>query len=102
MDGMLNVVMRHKVMAAMVLLTALAVVANLVAMQMTDEVSWSAFDFAALTVFLLGVGLVIEVATAAFRSSTHKVAIGAVVAVAAAVVFVELAVGLVGSPIAGS
>jgi len=102
MNGTVNMVLRHKVMAVIVVVTALVLVGNLAAMQMTDRVSWSWFDFALISVFLLGTGMVLDVAVGAFRNSTHKVAIGAAIAVAAAVLFVELSVGLVGSPIAGS
>ena len=102
MNGIVNVVLRHKVLAVMMLVAGLAMVGNLVAMQVTEEVNWSAFDFAALTVFLLVVGVVLEVATGAFRTGAGKLAIGAAVVGAAAIVFIELAVGIVGSPIAGS
>lgn len=102
MDAMMNVVGRYKVISAAVLITALALAANLAAMQFTDRVSWSAFDFALISVFLLGFGVAIEFAVSAFRKSTHKLVVGAAVVAVAAVLFVELSVGLVSSPIAGS
>lgn len=102
MNAAMTVVLRHKAIAVLVVVAGIAMLANLVAMQVTDEVNWSAFDFAALSVFMLGVGVVLEVATGEFRTSARKFAIGAAVVGAAAIVFIELAVGIVGSPIAGS
>lgn len=102
MDAVMDAMHRHKVMTAAVVLTAVVLVANLVAMQASDGASWSAFDFALMSVFLLGFGAILDGATSLFRNSTHKLAIGAGVVAVAALLFVELSVGLVGSPIAGS
>lgn len=102
MNAITNALLRHKVMSIVVLGTLIVLAANLVAMRFTDSVNWSAFDFALISVFLIGFGFVLDRAVALFRTTTHKAAIGATVVIAAAVLFVELSVGLVGSPIAGS
>jgi hypothetical protein len=102
MNALTGFLLRHKIMVTVVVGTIFILATSLVAMQFTDGVSWSAFDFALMSVFLIGFGFILERATAVFRSSTHKAAIGAAVVVVAAVLFVELSVGLVGSPLAGS
>lgn len=102
MNALTDFLLRHKIMSIVVVGTVIILAANLVAMQFTDRVGWSAFDFALASVFLIGFGFILDRVMAAFRNSTHKVSIGAAVVFAAAVLFVELSVGLVGSPIAGS
>lgn len=74
----------------------------LVTMPFSGRMQWSAFDFALIGVFFVVVAFALEVALKVFRRSTHKLEIAAIVGVAAAILWVELAVGLVGSPLAGS
>lgn len=102
MTQTMTFLLQRKVMLVAVAVFAVAATTSLVSMQLTDEVDWGVFDFAALGVLVLGTGLLIEVAMAAFRSAMARVVIGGLLAVAAALVFVELAVGLIGTPFAGS
>lgn len=68
-----------------------------IAMQFTDEVNWSASDFIIFGAMLLVAGFAVELAQA--RSASPSYRAGSVVAVAAAflLVWVNLAVGIVGS-----
>jgi len=83
--------------------TAAMLMVPLVAMQFTREVNWTAGDFVAAAVLLAGTGMLFEVAAAA-RLYTRRARLSAVAVIALgfALVWAELAVGIVGSPAAGS
>lgn len=73
-----------------------------VAMQFTREVNWTASDFVLMGVLLLGTGLLLQFAANKIRSSRSRLlAIGAI-GLGLLFVWAELAVGIVGSPFAGS
>ena len=63
---------------------------------------WSAFDFAAAGVLLLGAGLAIEVALRLVTKWEYRIAACVGILAVLALLWIEVAVGLFGSPIAGS
>ena len=73
---------------------ALILCVPLVAMQFTDEVNWTAFDFAAAGALLLGTGLAYEFAASRARSRTGRIAVGAGLMVALLLIWAHLAVGV--------
>lgn len=73
----------------------------LAAMQFTNEVQWTAFDFMAAAMLLLALGLSIELIARHIRTQTLKIAALAVLLLTFLFVWAELAVGIVGSPIGG-
>lgn len=73
-------------------IVALLLIAPLVAMQFTDAVAWTAFDFAAAAVLLVGGMLAYEVIAA--RLPRARVFAGATIGAMVAVVWAEAAVGL--------
>lgn len=75
---------------------ALLLLLPLVAMQFTREVAWSAADFAAAAVLLVGGGTIFEVAARYVADAKLRVVIGALVVVAVALVWLEGAVGIFG------
>lgn len=81
--------------------TALILMVPLVAMIFSDETNWNWFDFAVMGTLLIGSGLIFELVTsklnAKYRPAAAVVVIGAVV-----LIWAEMAVGIFGSPIAGS
>ncbi|RZJ65093.1 MAG: hypothetical protein EOO50_15060 [Flavobacterium sp.] len=76
--------------------------APLVAMQFTDEVNWTASDFAIAAFLLYGTGLAIEFVLTMVKRTDYRIGICVAILLALAVVWVEMAVGIFGSPIAGS
>ena len=84
------------------LVTAAILLVPFIAMQFTGEVNWSAFDFVVAGVLLGGTGLAYVLSTMKMSSPRSRLAIGAVLAVALVLVWAELAVGLFGTPFAGS
>lgn len=72
------------------------------AMRFTDEVKWSSFDFIVAGLLLLGTGLACEFALRVIRKPQHRIAVCAAILAALVLVWIELAVGLFGTPFAGS
>lgn len=77
--------------------TGLILLAPLVAMQLTADVTWTGFDFAVAAALLIGTGLLFELALRKLHTKPARVKAGAVLGVALLLVWAELAVGIVGS-----
>jgi hypothetical protein len=85
-----------------VLGTAVILLVPVVAMQFTDQVSWDWFDFAVVGVLLIGTGLMYELVTRKASDVKQRAIVGLVLVAALLVVWAELAVGVFGTPVAGS
>ena len=73
-----------------------------IAMQVTEEVNWSAFDFIVMGVLLFSTGILIELLIRKVQNrSTRFVLIGLSFLVFL-LLWAEMAVGIFGSPISGS
>lgn len=81
---------------------ALLLIIPFVAMQLTKEVNWSMFDFVLAAVLLSSVAFAIELVLRTFKSMKQRILICAGILLVLFVVWAELAVGIFGSPIAGS
>lgn len=73
-----------------------------IAMQFTDEVNWSVSDFAIMGVLLYGTGLLCELVLRKVKSVQNRILICAALVVAFLLIRAELAVGIFGTPFAGS
>lgn len=76
---------------------ALLMLAPLVAMQLTDEVRWTASDFVFAAVLIGGVGLVFELAVRTTRNLAYRGGVGVALAVAFLTIWINGAVGMIGS-----
>lgn len=74
----------------------------LIAMQFTSEVNWGIEDFALMAVLLFGTGLLIEVVLRYVQSKGNRILLCSLIIIALFLVWAELAVGIFGSPFAGS
>ena len=74
----------------------------LIAMQFTPEVDWTLADFLIASILLLGAGFLLEVAIRMIDNSAYRIALILVVLIALLLIWAELAVGLFGTPFAGS
>jgi len=74
---------------------AIILIFPLVAMQFTNEVSWSPFDFAAAAALLVGAGMIYAIASNRTHNPRHKAAIGLGVAAVLFIVWVQLAAGII-------
>lgn len=73
----------------------------LIAMLFTDEVDWGLGDFVVIGSLLIGTGLMYEL-IASKVSPKYRVLVAVVLLAALLLTWAELAVGIFGSPIAGS
>ncbi|KQX01868.1 hypothetical protein ASC94_04565 [Massilia sp. Root418] len=89
-------------MLAVALGTGLLLLVPLVAMRFTAEVDWSGGDFAVAGLLLAGTGMAYVLAARMVRSAPRRLAVGLALALLLAVVWAELAVGVFGTPFAGS
>ena len=80
----------------------LLLIIPLIAMQLTDEVEWSLFDFIIMGTLLLIIGLMGEIISKKVKKYKHRVILYVVVAITFLLIWAELAVGIFGTPFAGS
>jgi peptidoglycan/LPS O-acetylase OafA/YrhL len=93
---------QNKRLIGIVLIVALLLLIPFIAMQFTDEVHWSLFDFAIAGVLLLGTGLMCELVMRKVKKIEHRIVICVGLLAALFLVWVELAVGIFGTPFAGT
>lgn len=74
----------------------------LVAMQFTNEVDWKIFDFTIMGTLLLGTGLLIELVLRKVKDGINRILISVIVLLVFFLIWAELAVGIFGTPFAGS
>jgi hypothetical protein len=76
---------------------ALVLLVPLVAMEFTPEVNWNAGDFLFAGSLLLGVGVPLELAVRKTRNTAYRVAVGLALVAAFLLVWLNGAVGIIGS-----
>ena len=93
---------KNKRLISIVLIVALLLLIPLIAMQFTNEMNWTPFDFAVMGALLLGTGLVCELIIRKVNKIEYRIAICGALLVALVLTWLELAVGIFGTPFAGS
>lgn len=93
---------QNKRLIAIVLTATFLLLIPFVAMQFTNEVDWSSFDFIIAGTLLIGTGLLCELALRKVKNTKHRIAIIAAILIALFLIWAELAVGIFGTPFAGS
>ena len=94
--------MNAKQLLRIAILTAAILLIPFVAMRFTTEVNWTASDFVVAGVLLFVTGLLFQFAANRARTAKSRVITFGLIGLAFLFVWAELAVGLVGSPFAGS
>ena len=74
----------------------------LIAMQFTKEVVWTSSDFITAGILLLSTGLAIELVIRNLKTGTLRTIVLVVILLALFLIWAELAVGIFGTPFAGS
>jgi len=74
----------------------------LIAMQFTSEVNWTTIDFVIAGILLLGVWLIFETIVRLIKNKKFQIALIVALFIIFILVWIELAVGIFGSPFAGS
>lgn len=94
--------MQNKRFLGILAVVAVILLIPFIAMQFTSEVTWSVSDFVAAGILLVGAGVAIELALRFVTKTSHRVAACVAILAILAVIWIELAVGLFGTPLAGS
>jgi hypothetical protein len=89
--------MQNKNILLIALAVALILLAPFIAMQFTDDVAWSLFDFTFAGALLFGAGLAFELLTRKAQDLAYRVALGLAIMAAVLLVWINLAVGIIGS-----
>ena len=95
-------VMQNKRLIGIVFTVVLLLLVPLIAMQFTNQVKWTLSDFVAMGVLLLGTGLMCELVMRKIKKIKYRIAIVVAILVALLLIWAELAVGIFGTPFAGS
>ena len=93
---------QNKRLTGILLTIALILLIPLIAMQFTSDVKWSLTDFVAMGILLLGTGLSCELVMRRVKKIEHRIVICGIILLAFFLIWVELAVGIFGTPFAGS
>lgn len=95
--GLYIVTMRYKNLIRIALATAFLLLVPLVAMQFTDEVVWTLFDFIFAGTLLFGTGLAYELVARKANTFAYRAAVGVALAAALLLIWINGAVGIIGS-----
>lgn len=83
-------------------IVALLLFVPFLAMQLTTEVNWSLFDFIIMGALLLGTGFMCEFVLRKVTTVKYRILLCLSILAVFLLIWVELAVGVFGSPFAGS
>ena len=98
----MKIIMQNKRLIGIVFTVALLLLIPLTAMQFTDEVKWTRLDFVVMSILLLGTGLMCEFVMRKVDKIGYRIAICTAILAALLLIWIELAVGIFGTPFAGT
>ncbi|MCF6402903.1 hypothetical protein L3C95_09855 [Chitinophaga filiformis] len=93
---------QNKRLAGIILTAGLLLLVPLIAMQFTSEVKWTLSDFIVAGFLLFGAGLLLELIMRRAKSLQSRLVLCVVLFVVFFLIWAELAVGIFGTPFAGS
>ena len=96
-ENMNSFVLRNKNIFYMAIATACILMIPLVAMQFSDEVKWTLFDFIFAGTILFGSGLTYELIVRKRLNSSYRIAVAIGVATGLILIWINGAVGIIGS-----
>ena len=94
--------MKNRRFKGILLTIAILLCIPLIAMQFTKEVNWTLSDFIMAGILLLGTGILIEIVARNVKARKTKIGFVLGILIVLVLVWAEMAVGIFGSPIAGS
>lgn len=95
-------IMKNKRLIGILIAVAVLLCIPLIAMQFTNEVNWTLADFVVAGILLFGTGLTAEFVMRKVKNKDTQVGVIAVILLALFLIWAELAVGIFGTPFAGS
>lgn len=93
--------MKNKRLLSILIAIAIILLIPLVAMQFTDEVKWTPFDFAVAAALLLSTGLMCELILRIIKKPLYRIILCVLLLLALVLIWLELAVGIFGTSFAG-
>lgn len=93
---------KNKRLFGIVTTVALLLMIPFIGMQFSNQVNWGMEDFVAAGILLFGTGLACEVILRTVKTKQNRIVFCVVFLIALALIWVELAVGIFGTPFAGS
>ncbi|MCB1025577.1 MAG: hypothetical protein KDB79_14365 [Acidobacteria bacterium] len=93
---------KNKRITLILMIAASILLVPFVAMKFTNEVNWTGFDFIVAGALLFGAGIAIEIVLRAIKKTAHRLAFCAAILAAVLLIWIELAVGIFGTPFGGS
>lgn len=94
--------MQNKRLIIILLIPSFLLLIPLIAMQFTDEVNWTTSDFTIAGVLLFGAGLISEMVLRKIKDKNYKLALLALILIILLLIWIELAVGIFGTPFGGT
>lgn len=95
-------IIQNKRLVGIIALVAFILLIPLIAMQFSDEVNWEFSDFVVAGILLLGTGLICELVLRKVTKKENRIALCIVIITILLLIWAELAVGVFGTPFAGS
>lgn len=93
--------MKDKRLLIIILTSLILLLIPLIAMQFTDKVNWTLSDFVVAGALLLGTGLMCELVIRKVKKIKFRIAICVALLIVLFLIWVELAVGIYGTPFSG-
>ena len=93
---------QNKRLFAIFITVTILLLVPFVAMRFTSQVNWNIFDFVIGGMLLLGTGLFVELVIKEVKKPVHRLLIIEAILLTLFLVWAELAVGIFGTPFAGS
>lgn len=94
--------MKNKRFLIINIVVALLLLIPLIAMQFTDEVNWSSIDFLVMGFLLVSAVFAFEFVMKSVTSRKNRIILIVILLIVFLLVWAELAVGIFGTPLAGS
>jgi hypothetical protein len=97
-----NKLKQNKRLIIMIIAVFILLFVPLIAMLFTNEVNWTPFDFLIAGILLISVGLIFELILRKVKTVRNRIVLSAILFLLLFLVWAELAVGIFGTPFAGS
>ena len=94
--------MKNKRLVIILYIAAGILLIPFIGMQFSDEINWTSSDFVVMGLLLFGTGLAIEFALRKLKSTRSRIIVCSVILISLFIIWAELAVGVFGTPFAGS
>ena len=94
--------MKNKRFIIILLISLILLLIPLIAMHFTDEVNWTITDFIIAGGLLFGAVLISEIVLRKIKNKNYKVGLLVAIIIILTLIWIELAVGIFGTPFSGN